>query len=282
LYFPIYSGAHRGEWIACKDCHGNSSDYSEFSCITCHTNPETDDAHDEVTGYSYSNTACLACHPTGSSDGAFDHNQTNFPLTGVHTTLDCISCHFAGYTGTPTDCVACHDKDHEQSINPDHGTLGIGMDCATCHTTEPEWNPALFPDHDSYYLLAGAHAAIANNCAACHNGDYNNTPNTCVGCHLSEYNATTDPSHTSAQFSTDCATCHNEIAWQPANFDHDAQYFPINSGSHLGQWSQCLDCHTNPSNFAEFTCITCHANPETDDSHSGVSGYMYNSPACLA
>ncbi len=281
-FFPIYSGKHNGEWNQCLDCHANSNDYSEFSCTTCHENPETDEHHDDVNGYSYSSTACLACHPTGDSDGNFDHGKTDFPLTGVHTTTECIACHFAGYTGTPTECVACHDKDYQQSINPNHSALGLSTDCATCHTTEPEWDPAEFPEHDTYYALNGAHAEIASECIKCHNGDYNNTPTTCVGCHLNDYNATTDPSHITAQFSTDCAICHSEQAWQPATFDHDAEYFPIYSGSHEGEWSQCVDCHTNPTNYAEFTCITCHANPETDEEHDDVSGYVYNSPACLA
>ena len=29
------------------------------------------------------------------------------------------------------------------------------MDCAMCHTTEPDWNPAAFPIHNEYYVLQG-------------------------------------------------------------------------------------------------------------------------------
>ncbi len=281
-YFPIYSGSHSGVWDQCTDCHQNTSDYSEFSCINCHTNPQTNNQHGEVNGYSYNNGACLACHPTGRADGLFDHNNTGFSLTGAHASTDCIDCHSMGYSATATECVACHEKDYQQSMNPGHVALGLNTDCATCHTTEPGWAPATFPVHDTYYALMGAHATIANECALCHNGDYNNTPNTCVGCHLADYNNTTEPNHTSAQFSTDCATCHNENAWQPATFDHDAQYFPIYSGKHKGEWDQCTDCHTNPANYSEYTCITCHMNPGTDNEHHGVSGYSYNSTACLA
>jgi hypothetical protein len=50
--------------------------------------------------------------------------------------------------------------------------------------------------------LLGAHAAIANDCAACRNGDYNNTPNTCAGCHTDDFNAATDPNHAAQQFPT--------------------------------------------------------------------------------
>ena len=281
-FFPIYSGEHNGEWDQCSDCHTNPNDFSEFTCITCHTNPGTDNEHDGVNGYSYNSPACLACHPTGSADDNFNHSDTDFPLTGAHTTVACIECHAAGYQGTPTDCAACHETDFNQTNNPDHNNLGLPMDCAMCHTTQPGWMPAQFPLHDNFYELNGAHANIANDCAACHNGDYNNTPNTCAGCHIEDYNQTTDPDHGAAMFSTDCATCHSESSWIPSTFDHDGQYFPIYSGEHNGEWDQCTDCHTDPSDYSIFTCITCHTNPGTDNEHDGVNGYSYNSPACLA
>ena len=280
-YFPIYSGAHKGEWDACKDCHTNPSNYAEYTCVTCHMNPETDNQHNGVNGYSYNSPACLACHPTGSANDGFDHNNTGFPLTGAHITTACVSCHASGYAGTPTDCASCHTPDYNQSSNPSHTALAIPTDCASCHTTDA-WQPASFSIHNNYYALNGAHAAVANDCAKCHNGDYNNTPNTCAGCHIADFNQTTNPGHVAAQFSTDCASCHSETAWAPATFDHDGMYFPIYSGKHKGEWDQCADCHTNPSNYAEFTCTTCHTNPETTNQHNGINGFSYNSPACLA
>ena len=94
--------------------------------------------------------------------------------------------------------------------------------------------------------------------------------------------STTNPNHVTANFPTDCASCHNENAWVPSSFDHDGLYFPIYSGEHEGEWNACTDCHTNPNNYAVFTCITCHTNPQTNNEHNGVGGYSYNSPACLA
>ncbi|TNE62313.1 MAG: hypothetical protein EP344_05020, partial [Bacteroidetes bacterium] len=254
-YFPIYSGGHQGEWTACIDCHLNPADFSEFTCIACHTNPETDDEHDGVGGYIYEDHACLACHPTGDADLVFDHNNTNFPLTGQHLTVQCIDCHTAGYAGTPTDCAACHTEQYDQTTNPAHAAIGISTDCATCHSTDG-WMPAEFPDHDAHYPLNGAHAAIANDCAACHNGDYNNTPNTCIGCHLDDFNATTSPDHQDAQFPDDCTLCHSETAWIPASFDHN-NIWPL-TGAHASV-PNCTDCHiggnyTNTPN----TCAGCH------------------------
>ncbi|MAT53475.1 MAG: hypothetical protein CMN32_03270 [Saprospirales bacterium] len=280
--FPIYSGAHAGTWDDCASCHTNSSDFSEFSCTICHTNPETDDAHNLVNGYVYENSACLACHPTGDVNDVFDHNSTNFPLTGAHTTTSCIACHSDGYEGTPMNCDACHLTDFNQTINPNHNDLGLSTDCASCHTTEPGWAPASFDIHNDYYALNGAHAIIANDCVTCHNGDYNNTPNDCFGCHHDDYTNATEPNHVAAQFSTDCAQCHSESEWVPADFDHDGQYFPIYSGKHEGEWNECIDCHTNPNNFAEFSCIVCHTDPGTSNEHQGVNGYVFENSACLA
>ncbi len=209
-YFPIYSGTHMGQWSQCTDCHTNVSNYSIFTCMTCHANPETDQQHAGVNGYIYESSACLACHPTGESQGAFDHQTSNFPLTGAHLTVDCIQCHANGYQGTPTECEACHMTDYNGSTNPNHSNLSIPTDCATCHTTEPDWAPATFAIHNQYYVLAGAHALIADQCITCHNGDYNNTPNTCVGCHQGDYDQTNNPSHAALNFSTDCACCHTE------------------------------------------------------------------------
>lgn len=281
-YFPIYSGEHKGEWAECVDCHTSPNNFAVFDCIICHTNPETNEEHEGVSGYVYVNEACLACHPTGSAEENFDHNQTAFPLTGAHTMTECLECHGGGFAGTPTDCASCHQEQFDQATNPDHNSLGLTNDCAMCHTTTPDWMPADFPVHDDYYPLNGAHAVIAMECVECHNGDYINTPNTCFGCHAQDYNSTTDPDHRVLQFSMDCAQCHDEMAWVPSTFDHDQQYFPIYSGEHAGEWAECVDCHTSPGDYSQFTCITCHMNPETDDVHQGVPGYTYNSDACLA
>ncbi len=355
-YFPIYSGEHNGVWSTCRDCHTNYNDYSIFSCTNCHAHNKTsmDSEHSGINGYTYESVACYACHPRGSSDDAFnhsltgfpltgvhttvscsschtngyagtpticischqdnynsapehvsqnypttceqchntttwsdvtfDHNSTNFPLTGAHTTVSCSNCHTNGYAGTPTQCNDCHNSDYLGTTNPNHQSLSLSTECQTCHTTNPGWSPAQFPDHNNYYQLLGAHANIANDCASCHNGDYNNTPTECYGCHQSDYNNTTDPPHLSAQFPTDCEICHTQNAWVPSTFDHDGQYFPIFSGSHNGEWNSCSDCHTNSSDYSVFSCITCHEHNQSsmDEEHSEVSGYVYESSACYS
>jgi hypothetical protein len=70
LFFPIYSGKHRGKWSSCADCHVNPTNYSAFECILCHEHSnrnEVDNKHDGVSGYSYTSSACYRCHPDGRS-----------------------------------------------------------------------------------------------------------------------------------------------------------------------------------------------------------------------
>jgi hypothetical protein len=281
-FFPVYSGKHKGVWNECAECHNNFQNFKEFTCISCHKNPVTNDNHNGISGYNYNDNACFGCHPTGDADMAFDHNTTHFPLTGAHNSVNCLSCHSNGYKGTSTVCADCHTTDFNLSANPNHTFLGLSKDCAACHTTSSGWAPASFPNHNNYYALNGAHSLISNNCTSCHNGNYINTSNTCVGCHNKDFTSTTEPNHIELQFSTDCASCHSESAWKPSTFNHDGLYFPVYTGKHQGKWSNCTDCHTSVGNWAQFTCITCHQNETTKDQHIGVSGYSYFSPACLA
>ena len=67
-YFPIYSGKHRqGEaWNDCIECHANPSNYSDFTCFSCHGQSETNNDHSEVNNYEYVSVACLQCHPDGN------------------------------------------------------------------------------------------------------------------------------------------------------------------------------------------------------------------------
>ncbi len=69
-FFPIYSGAHNGEWNTCADCHVQPSDYGVFECINCHEHSQSEMAgkHREVSGYQWLSTACYSCHPQGRED----------------------------------------------------------------------------------------------------------------------------------------------------------------------------------------------------------------------
>ena len=279
--FPL-TGKH--VTVSCGSCHTSGYAAIATDCYSCHKKD-----YDATTDPNHLNGKfpfdCTQCHTTsGWATSSFDHNKTNFPLTGAHQSTDCQNCHQNGYVGTSTECVSCHQTNYNNTTNPNHKSLSLSTDCKTCHTTEPGWKPAAFPVHNQFYELIGAHASIANDCSNCHNGNYTTTPNQCVGCHQTNYDNTTNPPHKSSGFSTDCVSCHNQAAWKPATFDHDNQYFPIYSGAHKGKWNVCSDCHTNQSNFAVFSCITCHEHnqTDTDKQHNGISGYVYESGACFS
>ncbi|MEZ4918993.1 MAG: cytochrome c3 family protein [Saprospiraceae bacterium] len=240
----------------CIDCHtGGNYTNTPNTCVECHQ-ADYDGTTNPDHAASQFGTDCTVCHnETAWVPSTFDHNAI-WPLIGEHENANCIDCHIGGdYTNTPTSCVACHQADFDGSTNPNHTVLGIPTDCETCHTPNG-WDPALFPIHDNYYQLNGAHIAIADDCVSCHNGDYNNTPTTCAGCHTDDYNNTTNPSHVFNQFSTDCIQCHNEDAWIPSTFDHNT-IWPLN-GAHAGV-PNCVDCHVG-GNYTNTptNCSGCH------------------------
>ena len=277
--FPL-TGGHSGK--QCSVCHLGTTTGAGPDCYDCHQQNYNEAENHLLSGFPHD---CTQCHSTTNwQESTFNHNATNFPLTGAHIATGCLSCHTNGYAGTPSDCAACHTNDYNTTTNPSHLNLALSTSCEGCHTTNIGWEPALFPVHQNYYALIGAHAAIANDCSLCHNGNYTNTPNTCYGCHSSDYNNTSDPAHATAKFPTDCESCHTENAWSPSTFDHDAQYFPIYSGKHRGEWNTCADCHTVPTNYTIFSCIDCHEHNRTsmDSEHREVNNYVYNSTNCLA
>ncbi len=274
------TGGHSGK--QCSACHIGNTTSATSDCFSCHQANYNSAENHLAQNYPHD---CTQCHSTNNWDDAvFDHNATNFPLTGAHIATECSACHTSGYAGTSMVCASCHQSNYNNAANPNHSSLGFSTSCEECHTTVPGWEPALMPNHNDYYALNGAHATVASNCYLCHAGNYANTPNSCYGCHSSDYNNTTDPNHSAAQFSTDCVACHSENAWKPATFDHDAQYFPIYSGKHRGEWDSCVDCHTEPSNYSIFSCITCHEHNQSsmDSEHREVRNYVYNSANCLA
>lgn len=65
LFFPIFSGPHRGVWGSCSNCHVAQNNFAVFSCFQCHSRGEMRDEHDDVRGYVYDSQACFTCHPDG-------------------------------------------------------------------------------------------------------------------------------------------------------------------------------------------------------------------------
>jgi hypothetical protein len=64
-WFRIYSGRHAGMWTLCSTCHTVATDFSVFTCLSCHphdSKTQTDSDHNRVNGYSYDSPSCYRCH----------------------------------------------------------------------------------------------------------------------------------------------------------------------------------------------------------------------------
>ncbi len=275
--FPLL-GTHGT--VDCKACHTTLLFKTGVSteCVSCHT-----DVHSMTVG-----NDCARCHTSRSwlvDEIPELHEQNGFPLVGVHGNLSCIDCHKSentlAFQRVGNDCINCHRSDFASTQHPDHMASGFSTDCAECHDPFGQgWNTTVV-NHDFFPLTLGHDI---QDCAQCHTtGNFADASPECVSCHLSDFNATQNPVHTTSGFSTDCASCHTtDPGWSPATFDHDAEFFPIYSGTHNGVWSSCVECHPNPDNFALFTCTNCHTDPATSDEHNGMTGYVYESTACLS
>jgi hypothetical protein len=273
----VLTGAHTT--VACQSCHKGTVTGTPTDCYSCHSSDfaATTDPPHVSQGFPHN---CSQCHSTTSWDGAsFDHSTTGFPLTGAHTSVQCQQCHTSGYASAPSvACVSCHQSNFNSTTNPSHVTLALSSDCTTCHTTNPNWTPATFPIHSTYYVITGAHTSLT--CDQCHNGNYNTASTSCYGCHQNDYNTTNNPPHQSAGYPTDCTQCHTQTAWSPSTFNHTQ--FPITSGNHASPPLLCSQCHTTISNFSIYSCTTsgCHSQASTDPHHTGVRNYVYSPTSC--
>jgi len=134
----------------CQACH-NSDLRNEFvnaplACQGCHfeTYQETRDPDHPKAGFS---TNCEQCHPVTASEwqaATYDHTQS-FPLNGSHRALNCIDCHASQYSNLSKDCYACHEKDYQETTDPNHMEFGFLTDCILCHS-DVKWAGSTF-DH---------------------------------------------------------------------------------------------------------------------------------------
>jgi len=268
--FPL-TGAHVP--LSCISCHDQGYQATPTECFACHE-PDFNTVDDPSHVENNFDHDCTQCHTTNAWEPAtFDHELTNFPLTGAHVPLSCISCHDQGYQATPTECFACHEQDFNTVDDPSHVENNFDHDCTQCHTTNA-WEPATFDHELTNFPLTGAHVPVS--CIDCHDQGYQNTSPECFSCHENAYNTANDPDHQAAAFPVSCQDCHTTSAWEPATFVHN---FPIYSGSHNNEWDQCIDCHVGAV-YTTFECIFCHTADEMNPEHDEVPDYVFASPAC--
>ncbi len=156
--------------VACEKCHVNNVyKGTPMDCYSCHSG---NDEHNGQFGKD-----CSACHtPSNWDDVTFDHNKTNFPLSGQHSQIACQECHKNGqFKGTSASCVSCH-------AGPSFHAGAFGTDCATCHMAN-SWSPAKFNlSHPGIADEGGSginHGGAA--CKTCHTATVFDA--TCTACH---------------------------------------------------------------------------------------------------
>jgi hypothetical protein len=228
---------------------------------------------------------CLQCHTDEAwrplrKSLDFNHSDVGYSLDGSHRKVSCRSCHGSlEFALVPTACADCHEDIHRGEF---------GYRCETCHLSKSWDNRRRMWDQHAATLfpLTGAHATA--DCGTCHSGEapfqYALTPVDCIDCHLDEYVNTSDPDHQTAGFPTDCLLCHGTSSWDVLRFPQHDPWFPINSGTHQGEWDSCSDCHTTPGDFTEFECTGCHAHSfdEMEEKHDGVDDYVWVSSECYS
>ena len=275
--------------LSCISCHSDlkfdAPKSNVLECQNCHIDPHLDSVIQD----------CSTCHDATSFRAIRReqiHINSSFDLIGVHQIISCETCHslpglellFSQPPSSNNDCASCHTSDYEVA----HAGSGFPTTCIDCHS-QTTWAGAAF-DHltqSGGFDLIGAHDIVS--CATCHSlpglellfSPPPSSNNDCVSCHTSDY----EVAHAGSGFPTTCIDCHSQTTWAGASFDHDALYFPIYSGTHRNEWTQCADCHTQaPATFATFSCIDCHEHTKsrTDSEHNGVQNYVYESLACFS
>ncbi len=126
-YFPIREGAkHAG--LSCIECHQNTADRHEVSCLGCHPSNPTDMLHSEVAqganGYERVASACLKCHPDSRVQRVAAHLPFHISSGFPHYLTPCGDCHRNVVFDKPWQidftvrwCLDCH---YEQDIAEFH------------------------------------------------------------------------------------------------------------------------------------------------------------------
>jgi len=249
--YPLL-GEHK--FAECRSCH-ISLVFNQvgINCGDCHT-----DIHKGELG-----NRCESCHNSKNWENRQqifeDHNQTNFPLVGVHANLDCESCHIneqqRQFANLSVECQSCHMADYMSTLSPSHQKTGFDLDCQKCHLLNATvWEASVY-EHPLTFPLNGGHSGL--DCADCHVNGFGETNTDCYACHQQDYDLTNDPNHKVFGFLTVCEQCHNGVSWEGTTFDHFAESGFAIEGAH--QNILCVDCHVNN----ELTgiareCVGCH------------------------
>ena len=237
---------HAHKNVKCSSCHLKEKKHREakHQCSNCH---KDNDTHKGELG-----NKCNSCHNEKSwSDISFDHDKTDFSLTGKHAKTSCNSCHINNkYEKTPKKCNTCH------AIDDVHKGKN-GKNCKKCHNSR-NWKSLKFDhDKDTKFKLTGRHKN--QNCKSCHlkNPYKVKIKKDCISCHLA------DDKHKN-NYGKNCQHCHSTKKWSKITFNHKRDTKYVLTGKHKSV--KCNSCHTGIISKQKLStkCYSCH---KLDDVH---------------
>ena len=199
---------------------------------------------------------CQNCHTYTSwkpirAVPEFNHDQTGYPLRGMHQKVGCTQCHTSlVFKNVSKGCADCHADIHRRQF---------GANCESCHTVQG-WNVSqdAIRNHQNRFPLIGAHALVQ--CDECHKnaaaGQFQGLSTACYSCHQKDFQ-TPVLNHVALGFPTTCESCHTMNSWFGASFDHLKFTGFALTGVHATL--PCTACHIN-NVFAgtPATCYACH------------------------
>lgn len=164
--------------VPCQSCH-KSLVFSNVdqNCNACHF-----DVHNSTISF-----VCEKCHTPETwlvSDVRALHQNSRFPLVGMHSVLPCEECHknFDKYQFDiiGVKCFDCHASQYYAASNPNHTASGFNTQCETCHNLANDWSfyhDGLFP------INSGSHNGKWKVCGDCHTSEPNYLIFSCLNCH---------------------------------------------------------------------------------------------------
>ncbi|MFA6128913.1 MAG: cytochrome c3 family protein [Bacteroidales bacterium] len=189
----LLEGSHLA--TPCFACHKKGQEWIfkdlKKKCVDCHENIHQSYIDEKYFG----NQKCESCHSVEAwSKINFDHNTTDFKLTGKHADTNCKKCHFKPdaegkeiqrFSGLSMRCLECHADEHNKQFDTTEGAS-----CIRCHGYD-RWKPIQFNHDNTRFKLDGSHQNVA--CVKCHKEvsegstkyiKYKLGDITCASCHL--------------------------------------------------------------------------------------------------
>jgi hypothetical protein len=200
---------------------------------------------------------CQNCHTYTSwkpirAAPEFNHDQTGYPLRGMHRKVACTECHTSlVFHNVGKNCADCHADIHRGQM---------GANCQSCHSVQG-WQVSIqaIRNHDNRFPLIGAHALV--DCVGCHKdaavGQFKGLSTACYSCHQKDFH-TTVINHVASGFPTTCESCHTMDSWFGAKFDHLKFTGFALTGAHATL--PCTACHINNQfRNTPADCFSCHS-----------------------